>query len=120
KCMKPNTRLRTSRESQNGGETCQKFQINDRVDANFSDSVHCSQRIKRQSERTVYRNRYHILLGNDVHCVENESIVLKYDEINVFASDHVDRTTNCRISENGRALLRELNEKNPPNFARPW
>src|SRR6516165_12065284 len=118
--MKPNTRFCAGRESQNRGEACQEFQINDRVDPDFSDSMHCSQRIKRESDRTVYRNRYHILFGNDLHCVENESIVLKYNEVNVFASDHVDCTTNCRISENGRALLRELNEENAPNFARPW
>src|SRR5262249_29632582 len=118
--MKPNTRLRAGRESQNRGEACQEFQINDCVDADLSDSMHCSHRINGKSDGTARRNRYHILLGNDVHCVENESIVLKYDEVNIFTANHFDRTTNCRISENGRALLRELDEKNAPNFARPW
>src|SRR5215831_18087077 len=113
--MKPNTRLRAGHKRQYRGETCQKLHINDCVDADFPHPQHRPQRTSRESEKTVRRNRYHILLGNDVHCVENESIVSKYDEINVFASDHVDRTTNCGISENGRALLRELDEKNAPN-----
>ncbi len=65
-------------------------------------------------------DRYHIFLGNDVHCVENETVVVKYDEVNVFNSDHLDRTTNREISENGRALLCELDEENTPKLVRPW
>src|SRR5438552_19196966 len=108
--MKTHTCFGAGRERQHRGEACQEFHVNDRVDANFSDSMHGSQRTKRESERTVRRDRYHILLGNDVHCVENEAIVFEYDEVNIFTSDHVERTTNCRLSENGSALYRALDE----------
>src|SRR5437016_10448255 len=114
--MKANTRFGAGRKRQHGGETCQKLHVNDRVYADFPESTYCSQRTKRESKRAVRRDRYHIFFGNDVHRVENESVVLEYDEINVFASDHVDRTTNSRISENRRALLRKLNEENALNL----
>src|SRR5207249_7996904 len=55
----------------------------------------------------------HVLLRNDFHHVENEAIVLKHDEVDVLASNHSRRATNCRISEDGGALLRELDKENP-------
>ncbi len=62
---------------------------------------HCSQRSSRESEKIVRRDRYHISIGNNFHRVENEAIVFEYDEVNVFTSNHFDRTQNCRIGENG-------------------
>src|SRR6516162_7698766 len=106
--MKTDPCFGPGRERQQCGEACQELHINDRVDADFSDPTYGSQRTKRESERTVSRNRYHISRRNDFHCVENKSIVFKYDEVNVFASDHRDRTTNGGISQNGGALLYEL------------
>src|SRR5438552_18427587 len=99
--MKANTRFGAGRKSQYRGETCQKLHINDRVDADFPESMYCSQRTKRESQRAVRRDRYHISIGNDVHCVENEAIIFEYDEVNVFTSNHFDRTQNCGIGENG-------------------
>src|SRR6266702_4580373 len=116
--MKANTRFGAGRKRQQRGETCQKFQIDDSVDTDFADPQYSSQRIDRESKKTLRRDRYHISLGNDVHCVENETVVFKYDEVNVFTSHHLDRTTNCGISENGRALLRKLDEENAPNLVR--
>ena len=62
----------------------------------FRTRMHCSQRTSREPEKTVRRDRYHISLGNDFHRVENEAVVFKYDEVNVFTSDHFDRTTELR------------------------
>src|ERR1700756_5675736 len=117
--MKSNTRFRAGCESHNRGEAGKEFQVNNPIDADSSNSMHCSQRTQREAERTARRERYHISLGNDAHCIENEAIVFEYNEVNVFASDYVDRPTNCRISENGRALLGELDEENAPNLTRP-
>src|SRR5258705_13893608 len=99
--MKANTRFGAGRKRQYCGETCQKFHINDRVDADFSDLEHRLHRTSHESKKTLRRDRYHISLGNDLHDVENESIVFEYDEVNVFTPDHFDRTTNCGIGENG-------------------
>src|SRR5262245_45616757 len=118
--MKTHPCFGACRERQYCGETCQKFHINDRVDANFSDPQHRSQRTERETEKTVRRNRYHIFRGDDLHCVKNEAIVFEYHEVNVFPSNHVDRMMNCRISENGRTLFRELDEENAPNLTWPW
>ena len=52
-------------------------------------------------EKTFCRDGYHISIGNDFHHVENEAIILEYDEVNVFTSNHFGRTKNCRISEDG-------------------
>src|SRR6266699_3783986 len=117
--MKSRSYSRAGHERQHGREACQKFHINDRVDAEFSDPTHCLQRAKRESERIARRDRYHIFFGNDLHCIEDKAIVFEYDEVNAFTSDHVDRATNCRISENSRTLFRELDEENAPNLARP-
>src|SRR5207302_2925581 len=46
--------------------------------------------------------------------------VLKHDEVNVLASNHSRRATNCRISEDGGALLRELYKENPSDSTRSW
>src|SRR5262245_55851614 len=108
--MKTDPCFGPGRERQHCGEACQELHINDRVDTDFSAPTHPSQRTKREFEKAVRRDRYHIFLWNDVHCVENEAIVFEHDEINVFTSDQVDRTTNGGISENGRALLRKLDE----------
>jgi hypothetical protein len=59
------------------------------------------------------------LLRNDLHHVENEAIVLKYDEVDVLASDHSRRATDCRISEDGGSLFRELDKENPSDLAQP-
>ena len=99
--MKANTRFGAGSKRQYRGETCQKFHINDRVDADFADLEHCSQRTSRESEKAVRRDRYHISLGNNFHRVENEAVVFEYDEVNVFTSNHFDRTQNCGIGENG-------------------
>ena len=58
--------------------------------------MHRSQRTSRESEKTVRRDRYHISIGNNFHRVENEAIVFEYDEVNVFTSNHFDRTTELR------------------------
>src|SRR5262249_51901992 len=118
--MKADTRRGPGRKRQHRGEAREEFHINDRVDANLSDSMHCPHCTQRESEEAVRHDRYHIFPRNDVHCVENEAIVFEYDEVNVFTSDHVDCTPNCRISQNGRALFRELDEENAPNLVRPW
>jgi hypothetical protein len=60
------------------------------------------------------------LLRNDFHYVENEAIVLKHDEVDVLASNHSRRATNCRISEDGGALLRELDKENPSDSTGSW
>src|SRR5882757_7380274 len=99
--MKPNTRFGAGRKRQYRGETCQKFHINDRVDADFSDLEDCSQGTSYKFENALRRDRYHISIGNDFHRVENEAIVFEYDEVNVFTSNHFDRTQNCRIGEYG-------------------
>src|SRR5437899_10087274 len=96
-----NTRFGAGRKRQYRGETCQKVDITDRVDADFPGLQHRSQRTSRKSEKTLRRDRYHISIGNNFHRVENESIVFEYDEVNVFTSNHFDRTTNCGIGENG-------------------
>jgi hypothetical protein len=99
--MKTHTRFGASRERQHRREARQKFHIDNCINVNFSDLTHCSQRAKRESERAGRRDRYDISLGNDLHRVENEAVVFEYDEVNIFTSDHVDRTTNCGIGKNG-------------------
>src|SRR5439155_2551205 len=116
--MKTHTGFGAGSERQHCGEAREEFHINYRVDADFPYPQHGSQRTKRKPEKAVRSDRYHISLGNDVHCVENETVVFKYNEVNVFTSHHLDRTTNCGISENGRALLRKLDEENAPNLVR--
>src|SRR4029453_11600699 len=119
KSMKANTRFGAGRKCQYRGETCQKFHINDRVDPDFPYLEHCSQRSGRESEKILRRDRYHIFIGNNFHRVENEAIIFEYDEVNVFTSNHFDRTQNCRIGENGLALLRKLPEENALTLAAP-
>src|SRR5215469_17114893 len=113
--MKANARFGTRRKGQYRGKTCQKFHIDDGVDSDFADLQYSSQRIDRESEETLRRNRDHIPNGNDFHRFENEAIVFEYDEVDVFTSNHFDRTTDCGIGENSRALLRELDEENALN-----
>src|SRR5438034_7216802 len=79
--MKANTRFGAGRKCHYRGETCQKFHINNRVDADFPYPQHRSQRTSRESEKALRRDRYHISLGNNFHRVENESIVFEYDEV---------------------------------------
>jgi hypothetical protein len=45
-------------------------------------------------------------------CVQDESIVVEHDEVNVFASHHFNRAAHRRITENRRTLLREPDEEN--------
>ena len=45
-------------------------------------------------------------------CVQDESIVVEHDEVNVFVSHHFNRAANRRITENRRTLLRKLDEEN--------
>jgi hypothetical protein len=45
-------------------------------------------------------------------CVQDESIVVEHDEVNVFASHHFNRAASRRITENRRTLFRELDEEN--------
>ena len=92
--MKANARFGAGRKRQYRGETCQKLHINDRVDTDFADLEHCSQCSSRESEKILRRDRYHISNGNDFHRIENEAIVFEYDEVNVFTTNHFDRTTN--------------------------
>ncbi len=99
--MKANTRFSAGRKRQYRGETCQKLHVNDRVDPDFADLEHCSQRSGRESEKILRRDRYHIFIGNNFHRVENEAIIFEYDEVNVFTPNHFDRATNCGIGENG-------------------
>src|SRR6266550_3177976 len=100
-CMKANTRFGAGHKCQHRREACQEFHINDRIDANSPDPKHRSQRASRQPEKTPCRDRYHISLRNNFHRVENESIVFEYDEVNVLTADHLGRTTNRGIGENG-------------------
>src|ERR1044072_329279 len=113
--MKTHACFRACRERQYRGKACQEFHVNDRINADLSDSMHCSHRTERECERSVRSERYYILLGNDIHCVEDAAIVFEYHKVDVFASNHLDGTTNCRISENGGSLLCELHEQNAPN-----
>src|SRR5438034_9576055 len=92
--MKANTRFGAGRKRQYRRETCQKFHINDRVDADFPGLQHRSQRTSRKSEKTLRLDRYHISIGNNFNRVENESIVFDYDEVNVFMFNLFHRITN--------------------------
>src|SRR5438105_12977783 len=98
--MKANTRFGASRKRQYRGETCQKFHINDRVDADFSDLEDCSQGTTCEFENALRRDRYHISIGNDFHRVENEAVVFEYDEVNVLPPYHFDRKANRGIADN--------------------
>src|SRR6266496_627885 len=117
--MKANPRFGAGRKCQYRGEAGQKFHINDRVDADLACAQDCAQGAPGERDRTFCRDGDHILLRNDLHCVENEAIVLKYDEVDVLASDHSRRAADCRISEDGGPLLRELDKENPSDLARP-
>src|SRR5215212_694026 len=99
--MKANPRFGACRKRHYRGETCQKLHVNDRVDADLADLKYRSQRAGGESEKALRRDRYHISIGNDFHRIENEAIILEYDEVNVFTSNHFDRAENCRIGENG-------------------
>src|SRR6266481_7639701 len=118
--MKPNARFGAGQKRQYRREPCQKLHVNDRVDADFPHLQHRLQRTSRESEKTVRRDCYHISIGDNFHRVENEAIAFEYDEVNVFTSNHFDRTQNCGIGEDGRALLRELDDENAPNLVRAW
>ncbi len=95
------TRFGAGRKRCYRGGARQKFHIYDRVNADFPDPKHRSQRTGRKSEKILRRDRYHISIGNDFHHVENEAIIFEYNEVNVFTSNHFDRAQNCRIGENG-------------------
>ncbi len=118
KSLKANARFSAGGKRQNGREACQEFQIDYCVDANFSGLKHRLQRTSRESEKTLRRDRYHICIGNNFHRVENDAIIFEYDEVNIFTSNHFDLAQNCWIGENGRALLRELNEENAMDLTR--
>src|SRR6266536_1965187 len=109
--MKANARFGAGRKCHYRGETCQKFHINNRVDADFPYPQPRSQRTSRESEKALRRDRYHISLGNNFHRVENEAIVFEYDEVNVFTSNHFDRTQNRGIGENGQSLRKLLSSE---------
>src|SRR5947207_14053649 len=101
KSSKATPRSGAGRKRQYRGETCQKLHVNDRVDADFPHLQQRPQRASRQSEKTLRRDCYHISIGNNFHHVENEAIIFEYDEVNVFTSNHFNRTTNCGIREHG-------------------
>src|SRR5438874_13421265 len=118
--MKAHAGFRPGQEREHRGKAGQKLHIDHGVDVDLACAQDCAKGTDGECERTFGRNGNDVLLRNDFHHVENEAIVLKHDEVDVLASNHSRRATDCRISEDGGALLRELDKENPSDSTGSW
>src|ERR1700724_2430720 len=53
-----------------------------------------------------------------MHHVEDKTVLLEHEEVDVLAANHLDRPADRVIGEYRRTLFREFNEQNPGRFGR--
>ena len=63
-------------------------------------------------------DRDDILFRYEMHHIQNETILLKDEEVNVLPANHLNGAADGVVRKHGRTLLREFNEQNLGGFAR--
>ncbi len=102
---------RSGQVGDRGREPREELHVDAGVEPPAPDFAKDAGRARRHGPGRAGADREHILRGNEADQVDDEAVLLKNEEIGVLAADALHGGPDRLVGQNGRALLRELQEK---------